>query len=176
VSKGSYTEAAALELTRKLLEAIEYMHSRGVVHRDLKPENILMCNRCSDTDFKLADFGFAECCTDEDENSAFTAACGTPAYCAPEILHGQRYGKPVDIWSTGVVIFVVLCGYQPFYEEDTQRLFAQIKKGDLEFESPDWDDISEATTALIRDMLEPNPAQRPTAAQLLSRAVLSGCK
>lgn len=190
VSKGSYEEPQAVELLQKLLKAVVHMHRQGVVHRDIKPENILMRNHESDTDFKIADFGFAAHCggdaigdgegTGEGNNvsaasasadHAFSAACGTPAYCAPEILLSQRYGRPVDVWSVGVTAFVLFSGYPPFFSEDTDELFEQIKQADVEFEPPYWSGVSEEAIGCIRSMLEPDPSKRPTAAQVLEHSL-----
>lgn len=132
VEKGSYTEKDASNLIRQVLEAVDYMHEQGVVHRDLKPENLLYYSSSEDSKIMISDFGLSKM-----EDSGFMAtACGTPGYVAPEVLAQKPYGKAVDVWSIGVISYILLCGYPPFYDENDANLFAQILKGEFEFDSP----------------------------------------
>ncbi|KDO32715.1 CAMK/CAMK1 protein kinase [Saprolegnia parasitica CBS 223.65] len=170
VEKTYYTEKEARDLVLILLNAIKYCHDRGVVHRDLKPENLLLTSKSDDAFIKIADFGFAK----QDFNASLTTACGTPGYVAPEILKGDSYGKTVDIWSIGVITFILLCGYPPFHDENQKRLFNAIKIGSFKFESPYWDAVSAEAKDFISTMLVVDPTKRSDADQLLQHAWVTG--
>ncbi|OQR99104.1 calcium/calmodulin-dependent protein kinase [Achlya hypogyna] len=170
VEKTYYTEKEARDLVLILLNAIKYCHDRNVVHRDLKPENLLLTSKSDDAFIKIADFGFAK----QDMNASLTTACGTPGYVAPEILKGESYGKTVDIWSIGVITFILLCGYPPFHDENQKRLFNAIKVGSFKFESPYWDAVSAEAKDFISQMLVVDPTTRFTADQLLEHIWLTG--
>lgn len=138
VQKEHYSEAEAKAAIVQVIRAIEYCHSRDVVHRDLKPENLLYATTSDDAALKLADFGLATILKSEE---LLHSACGTPGYVAPEILssrgnHMKGYGKEVDLWSIGVILYILLCGFPPFYDEDNQKLFSSIMKAKYEFTSP----------------------------------------
>jgi len=164
VSKAHYTEKEARDLIKSLLETLDYMHKIGVVHRDLKPENLLLCSETDDSDIKIADFGFAKRVSDLLPKET---ACGTPGYVAPEILRGDSYGAEVDIWSMGVICYVLLAGYPPFYDEDQKRLFKKIKEGRYHFHEDYWGNTSPNAINLIQMMLCVDQKKRWTAAQLL---------
>ncbi|KAF0688083.1 Aste57867_20244 [Aphanomyces stellatus] len=170
VEKTFYTEKEARDLVQVLLNAIKYCHDHNVVHRDLKPENLLLTSKDDDAYIKLGDFGFAK----QDLNAGLTTACGTPGYVAPEILKGEAYGKSVDIWSIGVITFILLCGYPPFHDENQKRLFTAIKLGQYKFESPYWDEVSVDAKDFISKMLIVKPDERHTADQLLQHVWLTG--
>ncbi|CAK4618412.1 unnamed protein product [Aphanomyces euteiches] len=170
VEKTFYTEKEARDLVQVLLSAIKYCHDHNVVHRDLKPENLLLTSRKDDAYIKIGDFGFAK----QDFNAGLTTACGTPGYVAPEILKGEAYGKSVDIWSIGVITFILLCGYPPFHDENQKRLFTAIKLGQYKFESPYWDEVSVDAKDFISKMLVVNPDERYTADQLLQHVWVTG--
>ncbi|KAG0721498.1 Calcium/calmodulin-dependent protein kinase type 1 [Chionoecetes opilio] len=125
VEKGSYTEKDAADLIRQVLEAVDYMHEQGVVHRDLKPENLLYFAQDEDSKIMISDFGLSKM----EDSGIMATACGTPGYVAPEVLAQKPYGKAVDVWSIGVIAYILLCGYPPFYDENDANLFAQILKG-----------------------------------------------
>lgn len=170
VEKGSYTEKDASCLIRQVLEAVDYMHEQGVVHRDLKPENLLYYNPAEDSKIMISDFGLSKM-----EDSGFMAtACGTPGYVAPEVLAQKPYGKAVDVWSIGVISYILLCGYPPFYDENDANLFAQILKGEFEFDSPYWDEISESAKDFIRNLMCVNVEKRFTCKQALAHPWISG--
>ncbi|OQR87075.1 calcium/calmodulin-dependent protein kinase [Achlya hypogyna] len=172
VEKTCYTEREARDVVKSLLEVTAYCHAANIVHRDLKPENILLVNRDDHTSFKLADFGFAKRITMDSEG--LVTACGTPGYVAPEVLLGKPYGASVDVWSIGVITYILLCGYPPFHDENRPKLFAQIKEGAFHFHEPYWDDISETAKDLIRQMLTTDPKRRPSTAQLLQHPWITG--
>ena len=165
VSKQQYTEKEARDLIKLFLETMNYMHELDVVHRDLKPENLLLCSDKDDADIKIADFGFAKKISTLQVKEQ---ACGTPGYVAPEILRGDRYGAEVDIWSMGVICYVLLAGYPPFYDEDQKKLFRKIKNGQYHFHEEYWKAISPEAIDLITKMLTVNQKQRWTAKMLLS--------
>jgi len=171
VDQGSFTEKDASRLVRQMASAIDYLHSKDIVHRDIKPENLLFRDREPDSDIMLADFGLSKRLSDQ---MALLTACGTPNYVAPEILMQKGYGKPVDIWSLGVITFILLSGYPPFYDENDAVLFQKIMRGKFEFDPVYWDAISESAKELISMMLIPDPNKRFNAAQVCAHPWVSG--
>nr|XP_027199848.1 calcium/calmodulin-dependent protein kinase type 1-like [Dermatophagoides pteronyssinus] len=170
VEKGSYTEKDASLLIKQILEAVDYMHSQGVVHRDLKPENLLYYSQSEDSKIMISDFGLSKM----EESGVMATACGTPGYVAPEVLAQKPYGKSVDVWSIGVIAYILLCGYPPFYDENDANLFAQILKGDFEFDSPYWDDISDSAKDFIRHLICVDVSKRYTCKDALLHPWISG--
>lgn len=137
MEKKHFTEKEAAETIRPIIDAINYCHSLNIIHRDIKPENLLFS--CKDPQLrtiKVTDFGLARFISAE---TLASTACGTPGYVAPEILSQKPYGKECDYWSIGVVLYILLCGFAPFYDDDLNALFAKIKLGRFEFPSPVWD-------------------------------------
>ncbi|KAG1662155.1 Calcium/calmodulin-dependent protein kinase type 1 [Nymphon striatum] len=149
VERGNYTEKDASGLIKQVLLAVDYMHTLGVVHRDLKPENLLYYDADEDSKIMISDFGLSKM----EDSGVMATACGTPGYVAPEVLAQKPYGKAVDVWSLGVISYILLCGYPPFYDENDTSLFAQILKGDFEFDSPYWDEISDSAKDFIRHLI-----------------------
>ncbi|KAK7595481.1 hypothetical protein V9T40_013306 [Parthenolecanium corni] len=170
VAKGSYTEKDASDLIRQVLEAVNYMHEQGVVHRDLKPENLLYYSPDDDSKIMISDFGLSKM----EESGIMATACGTPGYVAPEVLAQKPYGKAVDVWSIGVISYILLCGYPPFYDENDANLFAQILKGDFEFDSPYWDDISDSAKEFISKLMCVDVEKRYTCRQALAHPWICG--
>mmetsp|Transcript_17209 Transcript_17209/g.25496 ORF Transcript_17209/g.25496 Transcript_17209/m.25496 type:complete len:646 (+) Transcript_17209:101-2038(+) len=164
VERSCYTEKDARDLVRLLLEALKYCHERGIMHRDLKPENLLLTSKKDDANIKIADFGFAKVA---DIPKAQHTQCGTPGYVAPEILKRQPYGMEVDMWSVGVICYILLGGYPPFHDDNQVRLFMKIKKGSFTFHPKYWDSVSSDAKDLIRKMLVVDPKMRITAAEAL---------
>ncbi|MBN3300104.1 KCC1D kinase, partial [Amia calva] len=140
LERGMYTEWDASEVIRQVLDAVCYLHRLGIVHRDLKPENLLFDTPFEDSKIVISDFGLSKM----EEQGALSTACGTPAYIAPELLEQQTYGKEVDLWAVGVIAYILLCGYPPFYDDNDTELYRQIVKAEFEFDSPYWDDISDS--------------------------------
>ncbi|GAA48934.1 calcium/calmodulin-dependent protein kinase I, partial [Clonorchis sinensis] len=144
------------------------MHSRGVVHRDLKPENLLYYSQEEDSKIMISDFGLSQIETNE---THMATACGTPGYVAPEVLCVQdgktTYGKEVDCWAIGVIAYILLCGYPPFYDENDHELFRQIRQAEYEFDSPYWDNISDSAKDFIRHLMEKDPKKRYSCMQAL---------
>ncbi|XP_022914880.1 calcium/calmodulin-dependent protein kinase type 1 [Onthophagus taurus] len=170
VEKGSYTEKDAADLIRQVLEAVDYMHEQGVVHRDLKPENLLYYSPDEDSKIMISDFGLSKM----EDSGIMATACGTPGYVAPEVLAQKPYGKAVDVWSIGVISYILLCGYPPFYDENDANLFAQILKGEFEFDSPYWDEISDSAKDFIKQLMCVNVERRFTCRQALGHPWISG--
>ncbi|XP_025424052.1 calcium/calmodulin-dependent protein kinase type 1 isoform X2 [Sipha flava] len=170
VQKGSYTEKDAAHLIRQVLEAVDYMHEQGVVHRDLKPENLLYYSTDEDSKIMISDFGLSKI----EDSGVMATACGTPGYVAPEVLAQKPYGKAVDVWSIGVISYILLCGYPPFYDENDANLFAQILKGEFEFDSPYWDDISDSAKNFIRQLMCVDADKRYTCREALAHPWISG--
>jgi len=166
VERGTYSERDAALLISQVLEGVKYMHSHGVVHRDLKPENLLCANEHS---IKIADFGLSK----DTETGFLQTACGTPSYVAPEVLSGKPYNSEVDIWSIGVITYVLLCGATPFYDAVQSALFKRIMAADYKFHSPEWDDVSHNAKDFVSKMLVVNPANRLSAEQALQHPWIS---
>ena len=163
VMKEKYTENEARDALKQIVAAIETCHDRGIVHRDLKPENLLYVSADSDV-IKLADFGLANILQ---PNSALATACGTPGYVAPEVISSAGYNKEVDMWSLGVIAYILLCGFPPFYDENQGKLFKKIQRCQYTFTRPYWDQVSDGAKKLITTMLVVDPAKRATAKQVL---------
>lgn len=170
VEKGSYTEKDAAHLIRQVLEAVDYMHQQGVVHRDLKPENLLYYSPDKDSKIMISDFGLSKM----EDGGIMATACGTPGYVAPEVLAQKPYGKAIDVWSIGVISYILLCGYPPFYDENDVNLFAQILKGEFEFDSPYWDEISDSAKDFIKNLICVNVEKRYSCKQALAHPWISG--
>ncbi|PAV65709.1 hypothetical protein WR25_19667 [Diploscapter pachys] len=165
VAREFYSEADASHCIQQILESIAYCHSNSIVHRDLKPENLLLASKAKGAAVKLADFGLAIEVSQDTE--AWFGFAGTPGYLSPEVLKKDPYGKPVDIWACGVILYILLVGYPPFWDEDQHRLYAQIKAGAYDYPSPEWDTVTPEAKSLIDSMLTVNPKKRITAEQAL---------
>ncbi|KAM4705097.1 serine/threonine-protein kinase DCLK3 [Rhinophrynus dorsalis] len=169
-----FTEQDAALMLTDLCEALVYIHNKNIVHRDLKPENLLVQhNPDGSTTLKLADFGLAVHVTEP----IFTV-CGTPTYVAPEILSEKGYGLEVDMWATGVILYILLCGFPPFrsLERNQEELFQMVQNGEYEFLSPYWDNISEEAKDLISRLLVLNPKKRYTAKCVLQHKWISSSR
>ncbi|XP_066256442.1 calcium/calmodulin-dependent protein kinase type II alpha chain isoform X11 [Euwallacea similis] len=165
VAREFYSEADASHCIQQILESVNHCHQNGVVHRDLKPENLLLASKAKGAAVKLADFGLA--IEVSGEQQAWFGFAGTPGYLSPEVLKKEPYGKPVDIWACGVILYILLVGYPPFWDEDQHRLYAQIKAGAYDYPSPEWDTVTPEAKNLINQMLTVNPGKRITAADAL---------
>ncbi|XP_021335155.1 calcium/calmodulin-dependent protein kinase type II subunit beta isoform X2 [Danio rerio] len=165
VAREYYSEADASHCIQQILEAVLHCHQMGVVHRDLKPENLLLASKCKNAAVKLADFGLA--IEVQGDQQAWFGFAGTPGYLSPEVLRKEAYGKPVDIWACGVILYILLVGYPPFWDEDQHKLYQQIKAGAYDFPSPEWDTVTPEAKNLINQMLTINPVKRITAQEAL---------
>ncbi|KAJ0399124.1 hypothetical protein P43SY_007530 [Pythium insidiosum] len=179
VQLGVYSERQAAETVANVLQALHYLHSLNILHRDIKPENILLASHNS-VEVKLSDFGIAKILEDEDEGArgrgrAYTS-CGTDYYVAPEVLNGEGYDSKVDLWSLGVVAYIMLCGFPPFMEDETgmESVYRKIRSGVLDFPHPYWTNISDEAKDLIRNLLNIMPNERFSAAQALEHPWIKG--
>ena len=146
------------------MDVLIYCHNLGIIHRDIKPENLLLSSKDPEKAvIKVSDFGLARFLKDE---QFATTTCGTPGYVAPEILSSKPYTNSCDFWSVGVVLFVLLSGQLPFYDEDQFELFEKIKKGDYNMNDPVWDNVSSAAKDLVRKLLVVDPNSRITGKEI----------
>jgi len=163
IDMGHFMEEHARRIFQQIVDAIDYIHDRGIAHRDLKPENILLKSKNEEI-IKVTDFGLSRIIS---EGSFMKTMCGTPQYLAPEILTNAQqngYGKEVDMWSLGVILYVLLCGYLPFREENGP-IFQQVREGQYDFPEEEWSTISNAVKDLIRNLLIVDPSRRYTSKQ-----------
>ncbi|KAG0053407.1 hypothetical protein BGZ83_001173 [Gryganskiella cystojenkinii] len=166
LKKGYYTEGDAARLVREILLGVEYLHSLDIVHRDLKPENLLFADKSETARLMITDFGLSKVLTNG--NDVLMTACGTPGYVAPEVLEQVGHGKPVDMWSVGVIAYTLLCGYTPFWGEDQSALFDHIMTGEHQYEDTYWKDISALAKSFIDTLLIRPAERRYTATQALA--------
>eukprot|EP01092_Planopodium_desertum_P003606 TRINITY_DN16666_c0_g1_i4.p1 TRINITY_DN16666_c0_g1~~TRINITY_DN16666_c0_g1_i4.p1 ORF type:complete len:278 (-),score=68.07 TRINITY_DN16666_c0_g1_i4:70-813(-) len=171
VEKGSYSERDAAVLVAKIVDAIANLHEQKIAHRDLKPENLLLKSKKSDTSVKIADFGLSRMI---DEKAMMQTACGTPGYVAPEVLKATGYGEEVDMWSIGVIAYILLCGFPPFYGDTIPEIFEQIMAADFEYPDDYWKGISKSAKDFINKLLVVDPKKRLTARDALSHPWLAG--
>ncbi|XP_028261424.1 caM kinase-like vesicle-associated protein [Parambassis ranga] len=175
LDQGYYSERDTSNVMRQVLEAVAYLHSLKIVHRNLKLENLVYFNRLKHSKIVISDFQLAKL-----ENGLIKDPCGTPEYLAPEVVGRQRYGRPVDCWAIGVIMYILLSGNPPFYDdadEDDDRdknLFLKILSGDYEFDSPYWDDISDSAKNLVASLMEVDQDQRLTAQEAIAHEWISG--
>ncbi|CAL1609437.1 unnamed protein product [Knipowitschia caucasica] len=176
LDQGYYSERDTSNVMRQVLEAVAYLHSIKIVHRNLKLENLVYYNRLKHSKIVISDFQLAKL-----ENGLIRDPCGTPEYLAPEMVGRQRYGRPVDCWAIGVIMYILLSGNPPFYDdgdedEDSRdkNLFIKILSGDYEFDSPYWDDISDSAKSLVASLMEVDQDQRLTAQEAISHEWISG--
>eukprot|EP01116_Phalansterium_solitarium_P023407 TRINITY_DN8183_c0_g1_i2.p1 TRINITY_DN8183_c0_g1~~TRINITY_DN8183_c0_g1_i2.p1 ORF type:complete len:789 (+),score=158.08 TRINITY_DN8183_c0_g1_i2:154-2520(+) len=164
LEKGSYKEPEARNVLKQIGVAVQYLHTHGIVHRDLKPENMLFDSMAPDSPLCIADFGFARFIA---TNELLLTPCGTPGYVAPEIANAGHYDKGVDMWSLGVIMYTLLCGFPPFFSEDDDELLEMVSTGEYSFPEPFWDGISSEARELIGHLLQTDPTRRYTAEQFL---------
>lgn len=164
-AEGHFSEKDAAKLVRKILGAIAYCHDvKQIVHRDLKPENFLFASEDDDAEIKIIDFGLSRY---ETQIGVMNTRVGTPYYVAPEVLK-KEYTKSCDIWSIGVITYILLCGYPPFYGDSDRQIFDSVRAGNFDFPSPEWDAVSENAKAFVSHLLQKNPSKRPMADQALN--------
>ncbi|KAM7012227.1 calcium/calmodulin-dependent protein kinase type IV [Tautogolabrus adspersus] len=172
VERGYYSERDAAHVIKQILEAVAYLHENGVVHRDLKPENLLYADLSLDAPLKIADFGLSKII---DDQVTMKTVCGTPGYCAPEILRGNAYGPEVDMWSVGVILYILLCGFEPFFDpRGDQYMYSRILNCDYEFVSPWWDDVSLNAKDLVSKLIVLDPHKRLSVREALQHPWVLG--
>lgn len=172
VARGHYSERAAAGIAKTAAEVVRMCHANGVMHRDLKPENFLFANKKENAPLKAIDFGLSVFFK---PGERFTEIVGSPYYMAPEVLK-RNYGQEVDIWSAGVILYILLCGVPPFWAETEQGVALSILRGVLDFKREPWPQISENAKSLVRQMLEPDPKKRLTAQQVLEHPWIQNSK
>ncbi|KAK1241670.1 hypothetical protein MKX07_007493 [Trichoderma sp. CBMAI-0711] len=170
--RGKFTEKDASQTIKQVLDAVDYLHKNDVVHRDLKPENLIYVTPDDDSDLVLADFGIAKTLDSKDETLKTMA--GSFGYAAPEVMAKQGHGKPVDMWSMGVITYTLLCGYSPFRSENLQDLLEECTRGNVVFHERYWKDVSSDAKDFINCLLVPEPSKRWTSEQALGHIWLSG--
>ncbi|CAN6337224.1 unnamed protein product [Urochloa humidicola] len=164
IAKGHYTERAAASLLRTIVEIVHTCHTMGVIHRDLKPENFLLLSKDENAPLKATDFGLSVFFK---EGEVFRDIVGSAYYIAPEVLK-RSYGPEADIWSVGVIVYILLCGVPPFWAESEHGIFNAILRGQVDFTSDPWPRISQGAKDLVRKMLNPDPKQRISAYDVLN--------
>ncbi|KAJ7531292.1 hypothetical protein O6H91_14G039300 [Diphasiastrum complanatum] len=172
VARGHYTERAAATIAKTIIEVIQVCHKNGVMHRDLKPENFLFANKKESSPLKAIDFGLSIFFK---PGERFNEIVGSPYYMAPEVLR-RNYGPEIDVWSAGVIFYILLCGVPPFWAETEQGVAREILRGNVVFKRDPWPKVSENAKSLIRQMLEPDPKLRLTAQQVFEHPWLQDTK
>ncbi|KAF5874297.1 putative calcium calmodulin-dependent protein kinase protein [Botrytis fragariae] len=170
--QGRFTEKDASQTIRQVLEAVDYLHDNNVVHRDLKPENLLYLTQDPHSDLVLADFGIAKMLDTKDE--VLTTMAGSFGYAAPEVMLKKGHGKPVDMWSMGVITYTLLCGYSPFRSENLQDLIEECSNARVIFHERYWKDVSDDAKDFIGHLLQPRADDRSTSKEALAHPWLSG--
>ncbi|THU70120.1 hypothetical protein C4D60_Mb08t21700 [Musa balbisiana] len=161
VAKGKLKEDVARRYFQQLINAVEFCHSRGVYHRDLKPENLLLDEN---GDLKISDFGLSALAESKRQDGLLHTTCGTPAYVAPEVISRKGYdGAKADIWSCGVILFVLMAGYLPFHDSNLMEMYRKIAKAD--FKCPCW--FPSDVRRLLSRILDPNPTTRISIAKIM---------
>lgn len=173
--KQFYPEQEGKVLIRNLLEAISFIHSKGIMHRDLKPENILLASKVSNTEIKISDFGLAKVSKDYPRRLPRShSICGSDFYLAPEVIKQEEYGREIDVWSAGVVCYVVLSGSLPFFHNVLHKLYRQIVERDLSFPEQAWKSVAKGAQDFILRLLQVRPGDRLTADQAMNHPWLRG--
>jgi len=170
--KTMYEEYEARDVCRCILRAIAYCHDHNIAHRDIKPENIVLVHQNDDTIIKIIDFGFAKRVTSP---NCLKTMCGTMDYTAPEVLKGLRYDLKADIWSVGVILYLLLCGYEPFSVGTMTRRRQKILSGRYEFDKADWCGVTDHAKELVRCLLNVRPRQRFNAMDALGHEWFVNC-
>jgi calcium/calmodulin-dependent protein kinase I len=167
VDKGYYSEKSTVHIVKQILNAVKYLHLQGIAHRDLKPENLLCSGEGANEVVKIADFGLSKIFAGE-KGEELQTSCGTPGYVAPEVLMSEHYDKSVDMWGIGIITYILLAGYPPFYADNDTQLFEKIMNADYDFDDECWDDVSDLAKDFIRHLLVKNPEERFNADQALA--------
>lgn len=170
--QGRFTEKDASQTIKQVLSAVDYLHENNVVHRDLKPENLIYVTRDPDSDLVLADFGIAK--TLGGQEDTLQTMAGSFGYAAPEVMDRKGHGKPVDMWSMGVITYTLLCGYSPFRSENLPDLLEECNNASVVFHERYWKDVSQDAKDFINHLIVPDPDKRWSSKQALNHIWLSG--
>ncbi|MQM15490.1 hypothetical protein Taro_048433 [Colocasia esculenta] len=168
VARESYSEREASRICRSIVNVVHICHFMGVMHRDLKPENFLLATGDPDAEIKATDFGLSVFI---EEGKVYKEIVGSAYYVAPEVLN-RSYGKEIDVWSAGVILYILLCGVPPFWAETEKGIFDAILQGEIDFQRHPWPTVSESAKDLVRQMLTQDPKKRITAAQALGHILI----
>ena len=172
MQKERFDEAEARDTIAPIFDALIYCHKLGIIHRDIKPENLLFSSKDQSTSIiKVSDFGLARFI---DGETLATTTCGTPGYVAPEVLEQKPYNEACDFWSVGVVMFILLSGSPPFYDEDNFELFEKIKKCEYDMTSPQWESVSSEAKDFISKLLVADPEARIKGDEIMSHPWILG--
>ncbi|KAH9963648.1 kinase-like domain-containing protein, partial [Russula dissimulans] len=169
--RGHFTERDAVAVLRSVLAGVKYLHDNNIVHRDLKPENILFRSKDPSSDIVIADFGIAEHLGSSEDQ--LMSVAGSLGYVAPEVLNNTGHGMPVDLWSIGIITYMLLCGYTPFRADNQKELARQTKAANIDFQDRYWKNVSDEAKGFIRALLNPDPVRRLTAEQALAHSWLT---
>eukprot|EP01121_Diplochlamys_sp_Union-15-3_P020598 TRINITY_DN8061_c0_g1_i1.p1 TRINITY_DN8061_c0_g1~~TRINITY_DN8061_c0_g1_i1.p1 ORF type:complete len:373 (+),score=90.70 TRINITY_DN8061_c0_g1_i1:3-1121(+) len=169
VDKGYYTEKNAINVIKQILSAVAYLHDQEIAHRDLKPENLLCSGEGSEEIVKIADFGLSKMFSGDE----LMTSCGTPGYVAPEVLMSEKYDKSVDMWGVGIITYILLAGYPPFYAENDTALFEKIMNAEYDFDDECWDEVSDLAKDFIKHLLVKDPEERLSAKEALKHSWIS---
>jgi len=169
-----FSERDAAEIVAEICSAVKFLHDRNIAHRDLKPENLLFSSKGKKATLKLTDFGFAK---EANNRDTLKTPCYTPYYVAPEVLGSKKYDLSCDIWSLGVIIYILLCGFPPFFSTQGLPMSPGMKKrirlGQFDFPKPEWSEVSDEAKDLIRGCLKTNPQERLTIDQVIGTKWIS---
>ncbi|KAI0358930.1 Pkinase-domain-containing protein [Trametes cingulata] len=169
--RGKFTESDAVAVIKSVLSGVKYLHDHDIVHRDLKPENILYRTQDEHSDIVIADFGIAKHLHTPEEQ--LYSLAGSFGYVAPEVLNKKGHGKAVDIWSIGIITYVMLCGYSPFRSDDVKELIRETTEAKIEFHERYWCNVSPEAKDFVKTLLNPDPTKRPTAEEALKHKWLT---
>jgi calcium-dependent protein kinase len=169
---GKFSERDAVKLITFILDAIRYCHAKNIVHRDLKPENFIFATAEEGSQIKMIDFGLSRFDTTSNHNVMKTRV-GTPYYIAPEVLKGD-YTRSCDMWSIGVIAYILLCGCPPFNGDTDEQVFKRVKSGVFSFNAPEWDGVSYAAKDFICCLLRMDPRERLMASEALAHPWIAG--
>ncbi|XP_072027648.1 MAP kinase-activated protein kinase 2-like isoform X1 [Amphiura filiformis] len=174
--RTAFNEREAAEIVRMIGQAIQHLHSMNLAHRDLKPENLLFLDKSTNSNLKLTDFGFCK----ETTTKTLQTPCYTPYYVAPEVLGPEKYDKSCDMWSLGVIMYILLCGFPPFYSNHGMAISPgmkrRIRNGQYEFPNPEWSQVSSEAKDLIRLLLKTEPAERLTITEFMNNPWVKQCQ
>lgn len=170
ICENNFSEKDAAKVVKQITEALIYLHEKGIVHRDLKPENLLYASK-DRKNIKLMDFGLAKALDGDDE--ALKTRCGTLHYVAPEVLSKNPYTHKCDFWSLGVVLYVLLCGYLPFYHEERAITVRLVRSGKFDFDDEEWADVSDTAKDLIRKLLTLDVNERISGEEILAHPFIT---
>lgn len=167
IEKEFFDEKYASKVFKQILQSINYCHNLDIAHRDLKPENFLYETKEDNSDIKVIDFGLSKICYTKNTGKIerLKTRAGTPYYISPEVLAGN-YDKSCDLWSAGCIMYILLCGYPPFYGHDDQEILRSVQKGKYDFDGEEWDEISKEAKDLIKKLIT-KPEKRLTAQEAL---------